>query len=486
MPFKLKLVPCASDTTRASYQTYTDGHVLYREKSVIRCRQITNWIWKANSGLAATIQTFIAQVLVLGTNLATGMITARFLGAEGRGEQAALILWPQFLGFMFAMGLGPALLYHLKKTPEEESKLFSAAMIMGCGLSIVATAIGIIFMPRWLAQYPPRTIGIAQLFMLTTPLSLLSLIVLAAYRAQGKFSVVNKTEYLYPTTTLVSLASLSATNLITPFAAALSYKIPYTAITCWKITDLWKHYRPKFRGLGSSYRRLLSYSTRSAGVNIVSQVAQRIDQAMVIGLLSPMAMGIYVVALNLTRLLGPLNKSILSVLLPKTAAKPAHEVVKITGRAARVSLFISTVEVIVIMAVAPYILITLYGQEFSDAVNIFRILLVRKVVEGTALILSQAFMALGHPGIMTALQLTGLALTIPLLIILIPKWGLVGVGVALLISAILRLVFAIICYPIFVKVSPPSLLLKKSDIAYFIDSFSRKKKTRRDQIAHES
>jgi len=451
---------------------------------VIHCRQITKWIWKADSGLAATIQTFVTQVLVLGTNLGTGMITARFLGPEGRGEQAVLILWPQFLGFMFAMGLGPALLYHLKKTPEDESQLFSAAMIMGFALSIVATTIGIIFMPQWLAQYPPRTTSIARLFMLTTPLSLLSLIVLAAYRAQGKFSIVNKTEYFYPATTLIGLASLSVTSILTPFTAALAYKVPYVAITCWKITDLWKYYRPTFRGLGSSYKRLLSYSSRSAGVNIVSQVAQRIDQAMVIGLLSPVAMGIYVVALNLTRLLGPLNKSILSVLLPKTAGKPAGEVVKITGRAARVSLFISTTEVIFIMVIAPYILITLYGQEFSAAVNVFRILLIRKVIESTTLILSQSFMALGHPGIMTVLQLTGLALTIPLLIVLTPKWGLVGVGVALLMSAILRLIFAIICYPLFIKISPPSLLLKKSDITYVINSVTGK--SRKPQSVSES
>jgi len=40
---------------------------------------------KSRSSAAAILQTLGARVFILANNVATGMITARFLGAEGRG-----------------------------------------------------------------------------------------------------------------------------------------------------------------------------------------------------------------------------------------------------------------------------------------------------------------------------------------------------------------------------------------------------------------
>jgi len=444
-------------------------------------KQTVKTVWKGKSGTAATVQTFLVQVLILAINLATGIITARLLGPAGRGEQAALILWPQFLGYMLAMGLGPALLYELKKNPEDESKLFSAALLMGSILGLIATIIGIIFIPRWLSQYPQGTILLAQIFMLTAPISLLSLIALSAYRAQDKFSVVNKTDYLSPMLTLIGLLGLAVSSLVSPFTTALAYKLPYVGITCWKLSDLWKYYKPSFKGIKKSCKQLLSYGIRSAGTNVVNQVALRIDQAMVVGFLSPAAMGIYVVAVNFTRLLGPLNKSVLSVLLPKTAGKSVDKVLEITGRAARVNLFISSIEALAIIIIAPYLINILYGPDFSDAVIVFQILLVRKVVEGCSLVLLQAFMATGFPTVVTIIQLIGLGITFPLLILLIPKLGLVGAALSLLISASLRLMFSAACYPILIKVRPPSLIIKFSDFSYLLNAL-RGKKTKKEAI----
>ena len=167
-------------------------------------RTIT-WIWQGHSSTAAIIQTFASKILILATNIATGIITARFLGPEGRGEQAAMILWPQFLAYTLTLGIPSALQYNLKRYPEQKSQLLSASLLMGTILGILATCIGILFIPRWLSQYPSDVIRFAQYFMLVAPLSLISVTLAAALEAEGEFSLANRLRYLSPLLTFIVL-----------------------------------------------------------------------------------------------------------------------------------------------------------------------------------------------------------------------------------------------------------------------------------------
>src|SRR5918997_5012755 len=90
-------------------------------------------LFTSRSGLAATAQTLLANILILSLNFGTGIITARILEPSGRGELAALIMWPQFLAYTLTLGLPSALLYNLKRYPDRAPRLFSAALLLGTG-----------------------------------------------------------------------------------------------------------------------------------------------------------------------------------------------------------------------------------------------------------------------------------------------------------------------------------------------------------------
>ena len=82
---------------------------------------------------------------------------------------------------------------------------------------------------------------------------------------------------------------------------------------------------------------------------------------------------------------------------------------------------------------------------------------------GSVSVLAQAFMALGRPGIVTILQAVGLSFSIPLMLILIPRWGIKGAATALLVSTLARLVFVMAGFPIFLKTRLPNLLPQVAD-----------------------
>src|SRR5690554_5326504 len=83
-------------------------------------------LFKGKGLFNETVKTMVFSMAIIMINMVTGMITARMLGPEGRGVLASVMVWPQFLSFATTFGLSSALLFHVKKTPEEEGDLYYA------------------------------------------------------------------------------------------------------------------------------------------------------------------------------------------------------------------------------------------------------------------------------------------------------------------------------------------------------------------------
>jgi O-antigen/teichoic acid export membrane protein len=85
-------------------------------------------------------------------------------------------------------------------------------------------------------------------------------------------------------------------------------------------------------------------------------------------------------------------------------------------------------------------------------------------------VLAQAFMALNHPGVVTVLQAIGLSLSIPMMLWLIPRYGIYGAAISLLTSTAARLIFVCVGFKLFLKMSPPKLLPQLGDIQFLIST----------------
>jgi O-antigen/teichoic acid export membrane protein len=412
------------------------------------------WILQGQNSTSATLQTFLTKIFILGINVATGMITARVLGPDGRGEQAAIILWSQFLA---------SVIYNLKRYPKNKSQLLTASLILSLVLGSVAMLVGIVLIPHWLAHYSVETIRMAQWFMLLAPLAMLSITITAALEAQEQFTISNHGRYLVPLFTLLLLLGFTITENLNPVTAGLAYVIPSVPVTFWMLGAVWKTFRWQWSKLRTAYQHLLSYGIRSYGIDLLGTLSGQIDQALVIGLLDAKSMGIYAVALSLSRMLSVIQSSIVTVLLPKTAARPIPEIADTIAQATRVSTMLSLPLTAIVMLFSPILLQLLYGTKFLDAVFIFRILVIEQLVSCAVWILAQAFMAAGRPGTVALLQGVGLGVSFPLMLILIPKFGLVGAATALLCSTLLRMIFVLVSFPMILNVSIPRLICDRRD-----------------------
>jgi O-antigen/teichoic acid export membrane protein len=232
----------------------------------------------------------------------------------------------------------------------------------------------------------------------------------------------------------------------------------------WMMYLLWKRFSPTLDNLRESFSLLFAYGLRSYGIDLCGAMALYVDQALVVRVLSPSSMGIYVVALSLSRMLNAFHTSVVMVLFPRAVSQTPETIRDMTGRATRMSTLLTTAAGLCIMAVGPQALTVLYGREYRGALVVLDVLVVEVILSGATLVLSQAFMALGRPGVVTTLQVTGLLLTVPLVLVLAPKFGILGAGLALLISTTTRLIFVLASFPVFLKMRVPQVLPTMADL----------------------
>lgn len=423
-------------------------------------------------GLRAVIQSIGSKAAILVLQAATGILTARSLGPAGRGELAAMILWPLFVASVTTLGVPSSLIYHLRLWPRERDRLIANGFLLAAAMGIVAALACVFILPLWLHQYSPQVIHAAQWFLVTVPICSVTLAGRAVLEGSHDFTASNAIQTLTPFATLLGLLVFLAMHRINPYTAAIAYIAACVPAFWLMMSRVRRVGMNRLRLHGVAMKRILSYGVRSYGIDILGTLALQVDQVLVVSLLSPGDMGSYVVVLSLSRMLNLFQNSVVMVLFPKAAGRSKEDVVEMTGEAARISSLVTAVCSILVCAAGPALLHILYGQEYVRAVGALRILVVEVVLSGATFVLAQAFMALDRPGVVTILQAVGLSLSIPMMLWLIPRYGIYGAAASLLTSTIARLVFVCVGFRVFLNTKAPDLLPKISDLHMLVDSLS--------------
>lgn len=425
---------------------------------------------RANHGSRAVAQSILSKLAIIALQAGTGILTARVLQPAGRGELAAMILWPLFVASVTTLGVPSSLIYFLRHRAGERHQLIANGFVMAIVLGTVSAVITAFVLPWWLHQYSSSIVHAAQWFLLTVPICSITLAGRAVLEASDEFSSSNAIQMLTPFATLAALLAFLAVHRLNPFTAAISY-IAASLPTFWLMIvrvrrvgfGRW-HFTPSVMNL------LMGYGVRSYGIDLLGTLALQVDQVLVVSLLSPSAMGSYVVVLSLSRMLNLFQNSVVMVLFPKAAGRSPEDVIALTGKSVRISGLVTAICGILVCLAGPTLLRILYGKEYVGSVGALRILVLEVVLSGVTFVLAQAFMALGRPGIVTILQAIGLSLSIPMMLLLIPRFGIYGAAFSLLTSTMARLLFIYLGFKVFLNTNPPRLLPGVADLQLLLQT----------------
>jgi O-antigen/teichoic acid export membrane protein len=435
-----------------------------RLPSLKRIARGMRWVAGAETGTATVAQTLLVRLGMLLINVATGIVTARALAPTGRGELAAIILWPQLLTFLLTLGLPAALRYHLRCSPERTPKLLTAAVLLASGAGVAAAVLGIAAVPLLLGQYRPEVERAAQAFMVLAPLMLLFNVLTGALEVLDEFSLANALRALPPLITIVALGVLAFAKGLNPITAAAAYLLPAVPLCLWLLHHLWGRMHSRWQDAMSEIQPLLTYGVRSYGTDFLGAVSGQMDQALIAAFLTPAALGLYTVAFSVVRMLGTVSDPVALVLFSRAAGLGLPHIIELTGRAVRLTLPVMLIGTGLLVVGGPTLLELLYGPSFREAAPVLAILGLEVVIGSTYFILTRTFMAAGRPGTISLTEGVGVATAAGFMLLLIPRFGIVGAAWALLGSAALRFAFLMVCYRIVLKTRPPSLVLTRNDL----------------------
>ena len=371
------------------------------------------------------------HVVALVAAVIAGPITARTLGADGRGELAAIISVLTIAPILLDLGLGQWLARE-RARGASRSDLLGAALPIAIGCSLVAVALAVP-MSELVGQGRPVVTTFVLIGLLLMPVSVALHVLLGLAIGESRWRLYSATRLVASVLPMIAIVMLALGGRLTVASAAAAYLIAGLLGGLLLLQRL--------RGV-----RRLSFDRRraraAAGFGAkgwLSQVAgtanNRLDQALMAGLVSSRQLGLYAVAVTVASITHGLILAVSAALFPRVAEGDRE----IAARSCRVTICSVLVVSAVLAVLSPAMIPFVFGAEFGDAVPMVIVLLAASVPLAAAVVLAAALVATNEPGAAMRAELVALAVTIPALVVFVPGGGGLSAAIISLIAYSLRL-----------------------------------------------
>ncbi|MFV0463762.1 MAG: lipopolysaccharide biosynthesis protein [Nostocoides sp.] len=372
--------------------------------------------------LLASISTSAATVLI---SLFTGVVSARLLGADGRGQVAAVSTWLLTLSWSAALGFFEALAFYTTRAKITSAEALSWTIVAVPVLGLVGVLAGEVLIPLGFAAQSADTQRLAQLAFLGIPLVLGEAAGWELLMGQRRFRMLNAMRVAQPLSYAVGLAALAVTGHVTPGMVLLiqvaSYGLCYLTIVVVLLS------RGGLGPLRIRHARLgLGYGLRLQGVALGDMVSARLDVMVLPAFVAGTAVGFYAIAVNVASMLMTLFGTLWMIVFPIAGSADPETAQEVIQRGLRLALLGSTSVAVALGIVAPWLLPTVYGAEFAGAVTPLWLLLPGAVFWSGSSIVSAGLRAAGAPGRASLVQIAGIAITVAGLLLTLPRFGILG------------------------------------------------------------
>lgn len=384
---------------------------------------------------------FLTTLLIQIVNIVTGLLAARLLLPEGRGELAEIMLWPGLLIEFGILAMSDALLYRAATRAASPKKLFATVMLLGAILSVVLIALGYLIIPHMVANDSPMVRGVEGWYIATyIPVYLFALFVATMF--QGHLDIVawNVIRSLVGLGYLGFIAGFWFAGLTNVEHFAFAY-IAGTLLSSlvgvlWLWRKGWIDWRPDWQ----TARDLVTYGARVHLGEMVNSLRQRVDQMAVSLFLTASDMGLYVVALTVAN--GPmiLVNTVAGVAFPKISqAATREEKLRIFGAYLRLAMALSILSAAGLAVLAEYLVPLIFGRLFVQSATICQIMLLGLPFFAAKLMFIQALNAFDRSLAIGWAEAAGLLAAAAALFGLLPVLGIYGAAWALVVANVVAL-----------------------------------------------
>jgi O-antigen/teichoic acid export membrane protein len=385
------------------------------------------------SNRSAVALTVATNYFLLLLGVATSVVAARLLGPNGRGELAAIMLWPQQLSNIALLGLPEALVYHSSRWGRDLGPAMATAAAVSLGAALALSAVGFVAMPLLLDSQAPRIVAASRLYLLLT-VFLIGTLPIHVLRGKSQFRTWNVVRTLAPAAWLGVLAVAWVLAKHDPVFVAEG-NLLVTAALCVPVLLIARRAAPgPYRPRREYVRPLLTFGLPNVLAVLPQTLNLRLDQMILAAALPSDQLGFYVTAVAWSTAITPAVYAIAHVNFPRIADVASADRVQVLLRGVRMSVLVGVLTGSALAAATPFLLPLAFGSSFSPAVPVALVLIAAAIVSGCNFVLQDSLRGLGLPKLVLRSELAGLVVTGVSLAVLLPQFGLIGTACASLIG----------------------------------------------------
>jgi O-antigen/teichoic acid export membrane protein len=391
--------------------------------------------------VAGTLGSTLIIVLL---GLASGALVARMLGVDGRGDLAAIVLWPSIIAYVGDLGGPLAVAYLAAVRPAERVRLVQVALGTALAQSAILVVVGVPVVMVGLARYPGEVpLGLVLLAGFL-PLNLATRYLNALHQGAGSFRRFNGVR-------LAVNGSYVAGVVVLFIAGAHSVGPVVAFVLASNVVALCAAARGCSRAEltpaldAGLMRDIFQYGLRGHIGNLTPIDSMQLDLLAVVVLLGAHDAGLYSVAASAALIVRGQATALGMVTLPTVAAaRTKMERVVAAERLFRLGLALTVGLAAAIVASAPWTVGIVYGPEFGEAVPLVQVLGAGIVAASLRQVLGDGLRGLGQPLQGTIAELASLLAASVGLVLLVPAIGAMGAALAVSFAYAVALVVLII------------------------------------------
>lgn len=380
--------------------------------------------------------TMLATFAIQAVGLFTGVLVARLVGVEGRGELAAIVLVPSAIVHLADFGLPVAYVVESARDGSRAAPLLAnalvATVVQWIGVAVIGTGIVVLTLHR----LGHAVIVSAVIFLLLyLPLNLLPRYINAINQGLGLFRTFNLVRIAAPILYAVLLGGIALFGLgsvTTVLAAAIASNVGALALAVAKLTSA---QRTPLNWDAPLFRKTLAFGVRAHVGNLTPVDSMQIDLIVVAALLGARDAGLYSIAVAAALVVKAEALTLGYVAVPAVAAeRTAAGQRRAAGGIVRLTVLITVATTAAIVASADVLVPLIYGNRFSGAATLVRILAIGIVFASLRQIVGDCLRGAGYPLASTSAELTSWLVGIPAMILLLPSFGAAGAAIAVSLS----------------------------------------------------
>lgn len=372
------------------------------------------------------LQHFAARVLTAGMSFGVVWLTARYLGAAGRGQVSLFLTEVAGLALLAGLVGGSSLIYLVPRRNVWHLLLpaYGWAGVVSAGGAAVVALVRPVSLP-----YMLHLGGVTLVQVLVS----INLFLLLGRQCERAYNVLTTAQ----TVGLAAALALAFGPLRWPtvtayyYANYVAYGLPWLVSTglLLRLPDAWGHHGARRR---ATARELARHSRGAHLSNLLAFANYRFSYYAVVYLADVRALGILSVGVALAEAVWLIPRStalIQYVALVNAADKRDQTYAALRG--SRLTLLATAGAVLGLAAVPAAWLAAIFGPEFGAAHGVILALAPGILVNGAAMQASTYFAGVGRYGVNNRAALLGLAVTVPLCLLLVPRLGLVGAALSM-------------------------------------------------------